>query len=142
MRKLSRKNSHRKSLIRNLATSLILYESIETTLSKAKDVKTFVDIVLSRAKKADLNAIRYLDSVFFDTKATQKTINELLPRYAKRTSGFTKIHKNGYRVGDSAPKAILELIDKKVYVAEANISENKSKKRSKTEDIKDKSTNK
>ncbi len=142
MRKLSRKNSHRKSLIRNLATSLILYESIETTLSKAKEVKTFVDTVLSRARNTDLNTVRYLDSIFFDTKATQKTIKELLPRYAKKNSGFIKIYKNGYRVGDSAPKAILELIDKKVYVNENNIFTQKPKNNTKNEKDNEKSTKK
>lgn len=116
MRKLSRKNAHRKSLIRNLATSLLLYESIETTLAKAKETKTFVDTILSRVNNNGLSEARYLSSVLFDDNAVKKTLVELLPRYKNRKSGFVRIYKNGYKVGDGAAKAIVELVDKKTYV--------------------------
>ncbi|OQB06109.1 MAG: 50S ribosomal protein L17 [bacterium ADurb.Bin212] len=116
MRKLSRKNAHRKSLIRNLATSLLLYESIETTLAKAKETKTFVDTILSRVNNNGLNEARYLSSVLFDDNAVKKTLVELLPRYQDRKSGFVRIYKNGYKVGDGAAKAIVELVDKKTYI--------------------------
>ena len=116
MRTLSRKKAHRTSLIRNLATSLILYETIETTLAKAKEVKTYVDDMLGRAKKNDLSSRRYLASVLFDKNAVKKINNELLSRYSERNSGFVRIIKTGNRLGDNAPTAIVELIDKKTFV--------------------------
>ena len=116
MRTLSRKKAHRTSLIRNLATSLILYETIETTLAKAKEVKTYVDDMLGRAKKNDLSSRIYLASVLFDKNAVKKINNELLSRYSERNSGFVRIIKTGNRLGDNAPTAIVELIDKKTFV--------------------------
>lgn len=129
MRTLSRKKAHRTSLIRNLVTSLILYESMETTLAKAKEVKSFIDALLPRAKSADLNATRYLSSVLFDKNAVKKVLNELVPRYADRNSGFVRIYKTGYRVGDMAPKARVELVDKKVFVEKQAEAEMPTKKR-------------
>lgn len=116
MRTLSRKKAHRTSLIRNLVTSLVLYESMETTLAKAKEVKTFIDTMIPRAKKGDLNATRYLNSVLFDKNAVKKVVDELVPRYTDRSSGFVRIYKTGFRLGDMAPKARIELIDKKVFI--------------------------
>ncbi len=122
MRKLSRKKSHRTSLIRNLATSLILYESMETTLSKAKEVKGFVDTMLGKVKTDDLNTTKYLSSVLFDNNAIKKSLKELLPRYKSRTSGFVVVFKSGHRLGDSAATARVELIDKKTFTTEPAIT--------------------
>lgn len=130
MRTISRKKSYRESMIRNLATSLILYESIETSVAKAKEVKTFCDHLITRAKKADLTAIRYLNSVVFDNNATKKVMNELLPRFSDRQSGFVRIYKTRFRIGDNAPMARVELIDKKVFVTPEDAQ---SKKASATE---------
>jgi len=130
MRTLSRKRANRSSLMRNLATSLLLYESMETTLAKAKEVKSFVDSLLPRAKSGDLNAVRYLNSVLFDKNAVDKVLKELNPRYADRASGFVKIYKTGNRLGDNASTARVELVDKKVFVEEIKKPAPKTTKKS------------
>lgn len=130
MRKLSRKNAHRKSLIRNLATSLILYESLETTMAKAKETKVFVDTLLSRVNKGTLKDNRYLHSILFDKNAVKKVLVELLPRYKERTSGFTRIYKTTVKIGDGSQKAIIELIDKKTFVSEVSQTTRNIKKKS------------
>lgn len=116
MRKLGRKSDDRNHLVRNLATSLLLFEKIETTEAKAKTVKGFVERVISRAKKGDLSATRYLYSVLFDRNAVKKVVNELVKRYEKRNSGFTKSLRLENRKGDNAPMIRLELMDKLVFV--------------------------
>lgn len=127
MRTLSRKRAHRKSLIRNLATSLILYESLETTLAKAKEVKGFVDVILSRSKDNDLNSLKYLSSILFDNNAIKKISDELIPRYAERNSGgYVRILKTGNRLGDNAPTAIVELVDKKTFIEKSDKKPEKS----------------
>lgn len=127
MRTLSRIKSNRESLIRNLVTSLILYESIETSLAKAKEVKIFCDHMIPRAKSADLIAIKYLNTILFDKNAVKKVMKELLPRFANRQSGFVRIYKTGNRLGDNAPTAIVELVDKKVFI-ETKIAKEKKEK--------------
>ncbi len=135
MRKLSRKIAHRNSVIRNLATSLILYESIETTVSKAKEVKGFVDKILYRSNKIDLNSIKYLNSVFYDKNAVKKVVNELSKRYSSKNSGYTRIIKTGFRIGDGASTAIIELVDKKTFDQD---SEKSKKLDGKKEEVKKK----
>lgn len=133
MRKLSRKIAHRNSLIRNLATSLVLYESVETTVSKAKEVRGFIDKVLYRSQKIDLNSIKYLNSIFYDKNAVKKIVNELSARYASRNSGYTRIIKSGFRIGDGASTAIIELIDKKTFedIKDVNTKPNNKKTKNK-----------
>ena len=131
MRKLGRKADDRNHLVRNLATSLLLFETIETTEAKAKTVKGFVERIISRSKKNDLSAIRYLNSVLFDRNATKKMIEELVPRYKDRQSGFITSARLEQRKGDRAPMMRLELMDKKVYVTEP--IEEKAKKSDKKE---------
>jgi len=116
IRTLGRKKAHRVSLMRNLATSLFLYESIKTTEAKAKELRSIVDRVITKAKPADLIATRHVNRILFDKNAVKKVINEIVPRYTKRTSGFTRIIKLNNRLGDRAPKVIIELMDKKVFV--------------------------
>ena len=109
MRALSRKTASRKSLLRNLATSLVLYERIETTEAKAKEVKSEVEHLLYVAKKNDLAARRRMLGYFFDKNATKKVLEVLLPRYDKIQSGFIKSYRKGRRLGDGAMIMILEL---------------------------------
>jgi large subunit ribosomal protein L17 len=109
MRALSRKTASRKSLLRNLATSLVLYERIETTEAKAKEVKSEVEHLLSVAKKNDLATRRHLLGYFFDKNATKKVLEVLVPRYEKTSSGFIKTYRKGKRLGDNAMIMILEL---------------------------------
>ena len=122
IRTLGRKKSNRVGLMRNLATSLFLYESIITTEAKAKELRSSVDRIISKAKPADLNATRYVASKLYDKKAVKKVINEIVPRYKNRNSGFTKIIKLNNRLGDSAPQVLIELMDKKVFVKDSKVA--------------------
>lgn len=134
IRILGRKKSNRLSLMRNLATSLFLYESIKTTEAKAKELRSVIDKMIIKAKPADLNATRYLTSRLFDKNAVKKVIREIVPRYKNRNSGFTKIIKLENRLGDRAPLVLIELVDKKVFVKNTlkkELSNNKNKVKTK-----------
>jgi len=108
-RKLSRKRDQRKALLKNLAAHLILKEKIITTEAKAKEVQPFVERLITKSKKSDLSAIRYL-AKYLPTKARQKMISEIGPQYQKRAGGYTRIIKLGPRHTDSAKMAIIELV--------------------------------
>lgn len=140
MREFSRKKAHREHLIRNLATSLILYEKVDTTAAKAKEVKSYLDQLLSRTSAGDLNAIRHLNSVLFDRNATKKVVTELVARYQKRQSGHIRSFPLKNRVGDNSPMIRLELVDKKVFVSDD--SEAKEKTSAKTASAEEKENQK
>jgi len=108
-RKLSRKRDQRKALLKNLAAHLILKEKIVTTEAKAKEVQPFVERLITRSKKNDLAAIRYL-AKYLPIKARQKMISQIGPQYQKRAGGYTRIIKLGPRQTDSAKMAIIELV--------------------------------
>lgn len=115
MSTLSRKTANRKSLLRNLATSLVLFEKIKTTTPKSKETKAVLEHLISIAKQNTLASRRRLLAYFFDENAVKKTIDELVPRYKDLNSGFIRSYKVGPRLGDGAEMTILELInDKKV----------------------------
>ena len=140
-RKLGRKKSNREHMIRNLATSLLLYEAIETTEAKAKMVKSFVEKIIARNKKADLNARRSAAGVLFDNNAVKKLFAEILPRYENRNSGFIRSFHLKERNGDNAKMMRLELIDKLTFVEKAEVKEVTSKKETpKTSEKKEKAT--
>ena len=105
-------------MIRNLASSLILYEAIDTTMPKAKEAKSYVERLIARSKPGDLNAIRRVKAALFDRNASDKLIKELLPRYKSRNSGFIRSYYLKNRLGDNATMMRLELVDKKVFVTE------------------------
>lgn len=109
-RKLGRTTSHRLALLKNLSISLIEHEKIETTLPKAKELKPYFDKLVTKAKKGDLNAHRAVFALLQDKESTKKLINELVPAFASRTSGYTSIVKTGQRRGDAADMAILSII--------------------------------
>lgn len=117
-RKLGRKKAYREHTLRNLVTSLVLFEQMETTEAKAKEVKRLVDRLISRNKAGDLNARRALHGYLFDKNAVAKVIEELIPRYQTRPSGFTKSYHLKNRAGDNAPMMRLELVDHKVFVGD------------------------
>jgi len=123
MRALSRKTASRKSLLRNLATSLVLYERIETTEAKAKEVKPEIEHILALAKKNDLASRRRMLGYFFDENATKKVIEVLVPRYNKISSGFIKTYRKGKRLGDGAMIMIMELQKGEVAQEVAEIKE-------------------
>ncbi len=98
-------------MTRNLATSIILYEKVKTTKSKAKFIKPIVEKLISKAKTQDLSlATRTLNSYLMDKNATKKLTRELLDRYKDKTSGFLRITPIGYRAGDAAPMVQIELV--------------------------------
>lgn len=111
-RKLNRKTSHRIALLKNLSKSLILHEQIETTLPKAKDLRPFVEKILTIGKKNDLASRRRVYSYLGDKKIVDKVFDELAKRYQKRNGGYIRILKAGFRYGDSAPKAVIELVER------------------------------
>jgi large subunit ribosomal protein L17 len=116
--KLSRDSSSRKALFRDLVTDLFLYERIQTTEAKAKEVRSIAEKLITLAKRGDLHARRQVaafvrrESLNGDQDAIQKLFSELAPRYAERPGGYTRILKLGPRRGDSAPMVYLELVDR------------------------------
>ena len=110
-RKLGRKSAHRKAMLRNMATSLVLHERIDTTLQKAKEVRSIVEKMITLGKRGDLHARRQADSFFFDDEAVTKVFSGLAGRFKERNGGYTRILKKGFRVGDSADLATLEFVD-------------------------------
>ena len=116
--KLGRDSSARKALFRDLVTDLILYERIQTTEAKAKEVRSIVEKLITKAKRGDLHARRQVaafvrrETVNGEQDAIQKLFSELATRYAERAGGYTRILKLGPRRGDSAPMVYLELVDR------------------------------
>lgn len=139
MRALSRKKAYRKSTLRNLVTSLFLYERIKTTTAKAKEIKPIAEHLLSIAKTNDLNSRRKLLSYLFDENAVKKTIEILVPRYKNLSSGFVKSYRLGARLGDGADMTLLELVNAKqeTKIEEVKIETKKAAKPAKPAKIKD-----
>jgi large subunit ribosomal protein L17 len=122
MRKLGRKKSFRESMMRNLATSLLLYEKVDTTEAKAKDLKKVIENIIIKAKKGNLTNTRYIYSHLYDKNASKKLLEEIVPRYKERNSGFVTLSRLGKRIGDNSNITRVELIEKKVFVADKKIS--------------------
>ena len=113
-RKLNRSPAHRKMLYRNLVTSLFRYERIETTVPKAKEARSLAEKLITFAKRGDLHARRQVARKLTDPQVLQKLFDDIGPRYAERPGGYTRILRlNGFRKGDNAELAILELVDEK-----------------------------
>lgn len=110
-RKLGRVSSHRRAMLRNMATSLVMHERIETTVPKAKELRSIVDKMITLGKRGDLHARRQAASYLFSDEAVKKVFAELAPRFKDRPGGYTRILKKGYRFGDGADMAFLELVD-------------------------------
>ena len=111
-RKLNRTSSHRKALLANMAVALIKHEQIKTTLPKAKELAPYVEKLITLGKKGDLNAKRRLYSIIPEKNWGAKVFDILAERYKERKGGYTRIMKAGFRYGDSAPMAIIELVDR------------------------------
>ena len=115
--KLSRNSDQRKALIRDLITDLIINESIETTLSRAKELRKLADKMITLGKKGDLAARRKAAELVRFEKADenqyaiQKLFSEIAPKYQERNGGYTRVLKTGYRLGDSAEMAIIEFVE-------------------------------
>jgi len=111
-RKLNRTSSHRKAMFGNLAAALIKHEQIKTTLPKAKDLRRVVEKLITTGKRGGLHARRRVNSVLHNDELTAKVLGPLAERYANRPGGYTRVLKAGFRYGDSAPMAIIELVDR------------------------------
>ncbi len=111
-RKLNRTSTHRKAMFANMAVSLLKHEQIKTTLPKAKDLRRVVDRLITLGKRGDLHARRQAMSVLRDRKITAKLFDALAGRYQERAGGYTRVLKAGFRYGDMAPMAIIELVDR------------------------------
>lgn len=118
LRKLNRTSAHRQAMFRNMANSLILHEAIKTTLPKAKELRRVVEPLINLGKTPSLANRRLAFDRLRDRDMVSKIFNELGPRFAKRPGGYTRILKFGFRQGDNAPMAYIELMDRP-EVAEA-----------------------
>ncbi|OGT63854.1 MAG: 50S ribosomal protein L17 [Gammaproteobacteria bacterium RIFCSPLOWO2_02_FULL_47_50] len=119
-RKLNRNSSHRNAMFRNMAVSLMHHEMIRTTLPKAKELRRVAEPLITIAKSDSVAKRRLAFSRLRDRDAVTKLFNELGPRYKNRPGGYLRILKCGFRPGDKAPMAIVELIDRKSDTAEEN----------------------
>ncbi len=113
-RKLGRTSSHRTAMFANMAASLIKHEQITTTLPKAKELRPFVEKLVTLAKKGDLHSRRQAISRIRDVDQVGKLFSVLGPRYAERNGGYIRVLKAGYRHGDNAPMAVIEFVDRDV----------------------------
>jgi large subunit ribosomal protein L17 len=109
-RKLGRTSSHRQALLKNLSIALINNGKIETTVEKAKELRGFVEKLITKSRGADLNTHRYVFAKLQNKEATKKLINEVAPNYEDRKGGYTRIVKTRIRRGDAAHMAFIELV--------------------------------
>ena len=111
-RKLNRTHEHRKAMFANMVCSLIEHEQIQTTLPKAKELKKIVDKYITLGKKGSLHSRRQAISQLKQNSAVIKLFETLAPRYKERNGGYTRVLKAGFRYGDAAPLAVIELVDR------------------------------
>ena len=111
-RKLNRTSKHRQMLFRNMAQALIKHEQIVTTLPKAKELRPVVERLITLGKRGDLHARRMAFARLRDDLMTKKLFEVLGPRYQERQGGYTRVLKAGFRYGDAAPMAVIELVDR------------------------------
>ena len=143
-RKLNRTSEHRKALFKNMLNSLIKYEQITTTLPKAKELKPKIDKVITLGKKNNLQSKKNLFAELQSKESVDKLLKILSQRYEKRKGGYSRVIRAGFRYGDDAPMAIIELVDrdaqaKKVDVKKKPEEEAKATSKSKDTDKKTKS---
>ncbi|MCZ8233963.1 MAG: 50S ribosomal protein L17 [Inhella sp.] len=112
LRKLNRTSEHRAAMLRNMAVSLLKHEAIKTTVPKAKELRRVVEPLITLAKEATVANRRLAFNRLRDRDVVTKLFNELGPRFATRPGGYTRILKMGFRVGDNAPMAFVELVDR------------------------------
>ena len=111
-RRFSRESGHRQAMFSNMAASLIKHEQIVTTLAKAKDLCRVMDKYITLAKKGDLHSRRIAAARMRNEDMVKKLFDTLGPRYKERNGGYTRVMRAGFRYGDSAPRAVIELVDR------------------------------
>ncbi len=119
-RQLNRNSSHRKAMFRNMTVSLVQHEMIKTTVAKAKELRRVAEPLITLAKTDSVAKRRLAFARLRDRPTVTKLFNELGPRYKSRPGGYLRILKCGYRVGDKAPMAIVELVDRPITSLEEN----------------------
>ena len=124
-RKLNRTSEHRKALFKNMLNSLIKYEQITTTLPKAKELKPKLDKVITIGKKQNLQSKKYLFSELQSKSSVDKIFKTLSQRYEKRNGGYCRVIRAGFRYGDSAPLAVIELVDRDSLAKKVDIKKDK-----------------
>ncbi|MBY0475917.1 MAG: 50S ribosomal protein L17 [Nitrosomonas sp.] len=122
LRKLNRTSSHRKAMFRNMSNSLLRYEVIKTTLPKAKELRRYVEPMITLGKSPSVANKRLAFDRLRDRASVTKIFSELGPRYNSRPGGYIRILRYGYRKGDNAPMALVELLDKPVYEVDSQSS--------------------
>ena len=141
-RKLNRTSEHRKALFQNMLNSLIKYEQITTTLPKAKELKPQIDKVISMGKKNSLHASKHLFAELQSKSSVEKLLKILSQRYEKRKGGYSRVIRAGFRYGDDAPMAIIELVDRDVQAKKIDIKKNPEKTTKEVTESKTKSLDK
>jgi len=141
-RKLNRTSEHRKALFKNMLNSLIKYEQITTTLPKAKELKPQIDKVITLGKKKTLQTRKNLISELQSKTSVDKLIKTLSQRYEKRKGGYSRVIRAGYRYGDNAPMAVIELIDRDFAAKKIDIKKKIEPTDKKTSDTVTKKTEK
>ncbi|MDC3021889.1 50S ribosomal protein L17 [Pelagibacteraceae bacterium] len=111
-KKLNKTTSHRKAMFMNMSNALIKHEQITTTLAKAKELRRFIEKIITLGKKGDLTSKRKTISILQDNKMSKKVFDILADRYKNRNGGYTRIIKLGNRFGDNAPTAVIEFVDR------------------------------
>lgn len=112
LRKLNKRASHRKAMFANMASSLIKHEQITTTLPKAKELRPIVERLITLGKRGNLHAFRQAHAFLPEERAVKKLFDTLSSRYADRQGGYTRVLRAGFRYGDAAPMAVIELVDR------------------------------
>ena len=130
-RKLSRNTEHRRALLRNLVTSLILEERIETTVAKAKAARGIVEEMITLGKRGDLHSRRLAAAYCMTAAAVKKLFEDVAKRYTSRSGGYTRVVRTGWRKGDGADTAVLELIGTEVLQKRAEVRAKKQEARRK-----------
>ena len=141
-KKLNRTSEHRKALLKNMLNSLIKYEQITTTLPKAKELKPKIDKAITLGKRKNLQSKKDLFSKLQDKNSVEKLIKTLSQRYEKRKGGYSRIVRAGFRYGDDAPMAIIELVDKNPEAKKVDIPKKKEEVSAQKKEQKSTSTDK
>ena len=141
-RKLNRTTEHRIALFKNMLNSLIKYEQITTTLPKAKELKPKIDKVITLGKKNNLQSKKFLFSKLQDKSSVDKLIKVLAQRYVKRNGGYSRVIRSGFRYGDDAPMAVIELIDRDMQAKKVDIKKKIDKKKEDISELQSKTVDK
>ena len=141
-RKLNRTSEHRKALFKNMLNSLIKYEQITTTLPKAKELKPKIDKVISLGKKRNLQSKKNLFSELQSKSSVDKLVKILSQRYEKRNGGYCRVIRAGFRYGDDAPMAVIELVDRDIQAKKIDVKKKVEPTEKASPDLKSKDSDK